>query len=816
MSFDGGLGLFKIIKMKIKLLTVSIFLIVPLLVHSQDDNFYWVEDKKQFFEIDSTELLIEVNITEQNKINQLKSDPDISNYRTKNSNTTQYIVKQTRSLDFINRNQLNSNKKVYPAIHERGSGATAFITDEISVKFFKEPDLKTFTSKYGLETVEKTSYGAIIFKVLDSKSTLKIANKIKENESVFWSNPNFVHIINLYQRVNDPLYSNQYYLNNTGQTGGVQNIDINAPQAWDITLGCDNIRVAVIDDGVENHEDFDGRVMPGFTAGFNNTNGAPLNHNSKGHGVACAGIIAASHNDLGIRGIAPNSQIIPINIFPLPPAGQNFAGVVTNAEIATAINWAWRPDRLNSDILSNSWGGGVENSDVTFEINQARTQGRNGLGAIVIFASGNIQQFFPGVTFPANVSGVITVGAIDKNGTIWNYSNRGPQMDLVAPTGSLGSGDVVTTDREGTLGYDPGEYFNNFGGTSASCPQVSGVAALMLSVNPNLTETQVRTILQQTATDMGPNGFDNTFGYGRLNAHAAVQAALPTISGPTLVCTTNSTFNLNNLPAGATVTWSASSNLNISSFNDDQAVIDAINGMVGGEAWPVVNNGWIEANIITDCGETSVREYFWVGRPPTPTADVDRQPIFYNLSLDGVPSEICVSPMSQTGDFYAGGIAGFGHSFVNHWETDAGSIYGNSSPTEYSAVTVNMNNYGYRYIRVRAENACGYSAWVTRYFDLVYEPNGCGPGGGGIGFAMQYSPNPVAGILTVDITPAEKAEAQSNEYLVTLNNKYGKVVYTHKSNDLCHSIDMQSLEKGLYRLVVQKDGEQHIAKIYKD
>ncbi|MGJ3234981.1 T9SS type A sorting domain-containing protein [Marivirga sp.] len=157
-----------------------------------------------------------------------------------------------------------------------------------------------------------------------------------------------------------------------------------------------------------------------------------------------------------------------------------------------------------------------------------------------------------------------------------------------------------------------------------------------------------------------------------------------------------------------------------------------------------------------------------------------------------------------------------GSAFAHHWETDAGPILTNPSPTYYSSVTVRLNNYGYRYIRVRAENACGYSGWVTRYFDLVYQSGGCGPGGGGIGFAMQYSPNPVAETLTVEIEQDEKAISQSSEYTVSLNDKYGKLVYSNKSTALCHEINMKSLEKGLYRLVVEKDGEQHIAKIYKE
>lgn len=98
------------------------------------------------------------------------------------------------------------------------------------------------------------------------------------------------------------------------------------------------------------------------------------------------------------------------------------------------------------------------------------------------------------------MNGVITVGAINNQGEIWSYSQRGSSMDLVAPSGNINSsGDVRTTDRMGALGYNEDNYTYNFGGTSAAYPQVAGVAALMLSVRPDLTETQVRTILQNTS-----------------------------------------------------------------------------------------------------------------------------------------------------------------------------------------------------------------------------------------------------------------------------------------------------------------------------
>ncbi|NJN29001.1 MAG: S8 family serine peptidase [Cyclobacteriaceae bacterium] len=154
-----------------------------------------------------------------------------------------------------------------------------------------------------------------------------ISNKIYESGLVEWCHPDMALPV---ETSNDPLYPQQYYLNNTGQNGGTNNIDINAPEAWAITQGCDQIRVAVLDDGVEDHEDLAGRVLGGFTpTNPVNGNGRPEGVNivdqsgncvgRVGHGIACAGILGASHNNsIGIRGVAPNAQIVPVNILLQP------------------------------------------------------------------------------------------------------------------------------------------------------------------------------------------------------------------------------------------------------------------------------------------------------------------------------------------------------------------------------------------------------------------------------------------------------------------------------------------------------------------
>ena len=133
----------------------------------------------------------------------------------------------------------------------------------------------------------------------------------------------------------------------------------------------------------------------------------------------------------------------------------------------------------------------------------------------------------------------IAVGALNKfdglaeaeslNG---RYSNIGPNLDLVAYGGDAnksGEGDIRTIDRIGANGYSNGDYTDAFSGTSAACPQVSGVAALILSINPNLTRQEVENILFTTAVDLGGSGRDDSYGHGKVNAFASVKSALATL-----------------------------------------------------------------------------------------------------------------------------------------------------------------------------------------------------------------------------------------------------------------------------------------------
>ena len=437
-----------------------------------------------------------------------------------------------------------------------------------------EPVLKRITNI----SVEETNGVRYVLKcnVSSSERVLAIIDILNGMSEVKWCEPEML----IENKRNNPLYSKQYYLKNTGQNGGIKGVDINAEPAWLITNGSPNITVAVIDDGVDrSHEDFGGRVLPGYTIGNKNGLGEPQNENlwdDKAHGTACAGIIAASNNNLGIRGIASNVNILPVNIVPnetdYNPYYGRLEGFGSTTEIAEAINWAWK----RADVLSCSWSLGSPSNDVNAALDSARTHGRKGLGCIIVFASGNNHPHILDVSYPADLDGIITVGAIDTNGNIQSYSQRGRSMDFVAPSGGI-PGDIVTTDLMGSRGKSAGNYINDFNGTSAACPQVAGVAALILSVKPDLSWTEVAHVLQKTARDLGPEGFDNTFGYGLVNAGAAVQEVALQIYGPRNIDKNDVVYSIGKLPDNVPVTWSVSKGIGITSQTHSTVEVGALN-----------------------------------------------------------------------------------------------------------------------------------------------------------------------------------------------------------------------------------------------
>lgn len=402
------------------------------------------------------------------------------------------------------------------------------------------PIMNSLSDKLEIDSYEGNRY-ILRCKAKNADDVLKIVQVISQFDGIDYFEPEML----LELKKDNTYYSEQYYLkNNTDE------YDINIEPAWNITNGSSSIVVAVIDDGVEIlHEDLGGRVLNGYTCGHPNDIGIPLNQapaNLKCHGTACAGIIAASNNQIGIRGIASNVKVLPVNIVPYMPSSQNYNGGASNIEIANAIRWAY----VRADVLSCSWSVAYS-SDISSAIQDAVTQGRDGKGCVAVFSSGNDGNI--NVAFPAYLNDVIAVGAVHRDGTIWDYSQRGFGLDLVAPSGEPNyQGDVTTLDLMGIYGKSSTNYMHVFGGTSAACPQVAGVAALMLSVNPELTASEVKNKLKSTATNLGST---STYGAGLVNAWSAVMSAINAgIQGPTVI-NSDSKYTTG-VSSDFTVTWS--------------------------------------------------------------------------------------------------------------------------------------------------------------------------------------------------------------------------------------------------------------------
>jgi len=183
-------------------------------------------------------------------------------------------------------------------------------------------------------------------------------------------------------------------------------------------------------------------------------------------------------------------------------------------------------DAIFSQALSNSWWWGTSAiiHSAVKDVTMPGGIGRSGKGCVVFFAAGNSNEPMRSGRTPTYAE-VLAVGMTDHNDVRDRDSSYGPELDLMAPGVNL-----WTTDVTGVAGYNSGQnildYIDNMGGTSASCPIAAGVAALVLSVNPNLTRLGVQEILQRSARDLGDPGRDDYYGWGRVDAYAAVMMAL--------------------------------------------------------------------------------------------------------------------------------------------------------------------------------------------------------------------------------------------------------------------------------------------------
>jgi subtilisin family serine protease len=338
---------------------------------------------------------------------------------------------------------------------------------------------------YGASVIEyNQGLNCMLLSVEDIKGFISEASGVS---GVRYAEPNY--IVRALYTPDDPYYDYQWALP-----------AINASTAWDYEKGNASVTIAIVDTGIQSdHPDIAANYAPG---GYDWVNDDSNPYDDHGHGTHCAGIAAAvMDNGEGIAGVAQVSVMAEKVL--------DFFGFGTDWTVAQGITHA--ADN-GADVISMSLGGYQYSQTVEDACEYAWDE-----GCVLIAAAGNDNQC--GVSYPARFDSVICVGAIDENDDRcdfpgWWGSNWGPEMELVAPGHEI-------------LSTIPSNSYESYDGTSMAAPHVAGVAALLLSKYPTLNNEEVRWRLNDTAVDLGDTGWDEYYGYGKINATAVLPFTFP-------------------------------------------------------------------------------------------------------------------------------------------------------------------------------------------------------------------------------------------------------------------------------------------------
>jgi PKD repeat protein len=342
---------------------------------------------------------------------------------------------------------------------------------------------------------------------------------------------------------NDTLYNLVSGLNNWNW-----HLDkIQAEQAWDISQGNAEIKVAIVDNAIwSEHPDLADKIVLQRDV-MNNTNSsnppAGGDPNDWSHGTHCSGLATAiTNNTVGVAGIGYNTSIIAVKA----AYDNNSNGIYGQYGMSWAMN-------NGANVISMSYGGPGFSSTVQTLINTGHSN-----GIVFVAAAGNDNNSV--LHYPSAYNHVISVAATDENDKKADFSNFSESVDVAAPGGSGTNGPAGLLST--TWAYTSHGYYDSYSGTSMACPMVSGICSLILSINPNLTPDQVEEILESTADnidDLNPD-YIGMIGSGRVNAYQALLAVPftpePDFTADVPLITPGSTVNFTDLTLGIPSTWS--------------------------------------------------------------------------------------------------------------------------------------------------------------------------------------------------------------------------------------------------------------------
>jgi len=357
-------------------------------------------------------------------------------------------------------------------------------------------------SQAGVQVIERLPDNFYLVAAMEAGSELETERRLAMLPNVVSVEPNQrVQPVAVPYVPNDPYFNRQWALPM-----------VSVPYAWNVTTGSREVVVAVLDTGIlPQHPDLSGvKIVKGRNFASDQS---PTNYTDDAtdlsHGTMVAGIIAAmTNNGVGIAGINWNVSIMPVRVMSSKSGG-------TVAAVGQGIRWAV-DNGAHVINMSLAWDASYTTSFVNQQIEYAVSK-----GVVLVAGAGNDSGR---ITMPASHPDVIAVGAVDRNKRITWYSNYGSQLDVVAPGGDTRGGQangILSTDIVNRrLGYSYQQ------GTSFAAPHVTGIVALMYSAG--ITDaSEIRELLRHTAEDLGTPGFDIYYGYGLVNAYAAVTGSDP-------------------------------------------------------------------------------------------------------------------------------------------------------------------------------------------------------------------------------------------------------------------------------------------------
>ena len=507
------------------------------LVFAQADYYYHFSEKVYIeSKLDSIAIQFEEGYSVSEKLELLKEETRIQSGMKLISNGKLSIYPTQSGLQRSDINQMLNSfnartgvKRAYSVYQKDGID---FVINENIIVCFQATltldEIMQMNKSYNVEIVKagnskrsrKSNRYILRVKQPNVRSALQISNLYHEDERTIYACPDTVSVSRgiLSTTPNDTYFSDQKNLKHTSDK------DIDADEAWDTETGSSNIVIAVIDTGVDtNHEDLNIWTNTGEIAGnsidddsngyiddvkgwdFVPTNGDNDPQGNYEHGTPVAGIAGAiGNNSKGVAGVCWGASIMPIRIM------DDSAILVSASKIADAIDYA--VDN-GADIINCSWTSS-SNSDITAAIQNAKETGRSNKGCLVVCGSGNDGDL--SVRYPANLKYCIAVGGSESNDK--TYGSNGTTLDVLAPR----TADAYTKNGNG---YNVNQ--SPFSGTSAAAPLVSGLAALFIEQDSNLTANQIQALIQFSAEDQlgfteDTLGRDEDYGYGRINAKDAL------------------------------------------------------------------------------------------------------------------------------------------------------------------------------------------------------------------------------------------------------------------------------------------------------